>query len=386
MKKIFAFLLSIITIFLCSCTDPEPNNSTFNYTQLNCRSIEKDNWQILKFKNPSNNMALQLPMPNDWQIKPINDNTLNIVRENKIIGIISTKKLQSASESFQYNSESKINTDVYMQIDLTPDDKYYRTYKMQGFQNEDSITLNMQINYTELNEDAAYKIMSSVICTPKLASIPKPEHTNGSKRILIIGNSFVSTSEIGYFLETMLNNDNKGYTVEARSIGMASVSTFADNPEILNDIEYGYYSYVFICGFYSDTDTSKFYTIKSACDISDTKLVIFPAHNENRAVIDNALLEHNDAYFLDWKGEIDALINTGIDYFDFCIDDYHKHSTPLAGYVGAQMIFTSLFDTPVKKISNNLPIDTDYLNKKLGKYITSNGKIDGYTVQTYDIK
>ncbi|MBE6777066.1 MAG: hypothetical protein E7542_03020 [Ruminococcaceae bacterium] len=387
MKRLFSIFLTFITILcLCSCETPENTKTAISYAELVCRSIPHDEWQVLKFKNPENNMALQLSMPDDWKIKPINDNTLNIARNDKVIGIVSTKKLQNSKESFQHNSESKANTDVSMQIDLTSHNKYYRSYQMQGFQNENYITLNMQIDYTELDEDAAYKIMSSVICPPKLASIPKPEETNGAKQILVIGNSFINTSEIGSFLETMLDNDNNGYTVEARSIGMASVITFADNPEICNDIEYGYYSYVFMCGFYSQEDISKFHTIKSACDVSDTKLVIFPAHNESRAVIDAALLEHDDVYFLDWKGEIDALIDTGIDYFDFCMDDYHKHSTPLAGYVGAQMIFTSLFDTPIKEVSDYLPIDADYLDLKLGDYIASGGKIDGYTVQIYNIK
>ncbi len=39
----------------------------------------------------------------------------------------------------------------------------------------------------------------------------------------------------------------------------------------------------------------------------------------------------------------DELLDFGVDKWDMCIDDYHKHSKPLAGYVGAHMICRAVY-------------------------------------------
>jgi hypothetical protein len=90
----------------------------------------------------------------------------------------------------------------------------------------------------------------------------------------------------------------------------------------------------------------------NACKSSDTNLAIFPAHNESSSLIGTAGMLHPTALFLDWKGEIDSFISSGIDQSHFCIADSHKHSTPLAGYVGAHMIYRAIFD--------KVPTETSY--------------------------
>lgn len=396
MKRILSALIIIsLLIFLCSCGEKSNNESAnialnvSNYTEIECRNIPSENWRVLKIQNPDNNMALQFSAPNDWEIKTVDKNTLNIIRNDHIIGAISTREFKQAKETFAHCSESKVNTDVSMQIELKEfngKNQFYHFYEMEGVQDLENITFKMQILYNELNQDAAYKLMSSVICPPKIAPIPPLSETNDSKKIMIIGNSFVNTSKIGDFLQQMLINDNNTYSVTPVSIGMASVIRFANDYSICNRIENGEFAYIFMCGFYSKEDIQSLYTIKEACQKSNTKLIIFPAHNESRDIIDAALLEHSDVHFLDWKGEIDALIDNGINYYNFCVDDYHKHSTPLAGYVGARMIFKSLFNTPVKDVSRNLPIDDYSLNVTLKDYIESDGKISNYTIETYNLK
>ncbi len=360
-----------------------------DYTELECRKVSANNWQIIKIQNSKTNMGLQFAVPNDWSIHTANSSTLNILRGKKVIGTITTKKLDPPKESYQSCSESNLSTETLMRIDLKPSGNknfYYRFYEFVGTRKSESISLKMQIDYTELDEDAAYKIMKSVTCPPKYFPLPSLDSTNGSKEILIIGNSFINTSKIGSFLTDMLNTRNSEYYIDAVSIGMATVSTFANSSDICNDISQGRYCYVFMCGFYSSDAVRDFHTIKDACKKSNTKLVIFPAHNENRAAIDAAVSEHEEAYFLDWKAEVDALIDTGINYYDFCVNDSHKHSTPLAGYVGAHMIFRELFGTPVPTVTDSAPLDAEYLNLKLGNYISNNGKIKGHTETIYKIK
>ena len=60
----------------------------------------------------------------------------------------------------------------------------------------------------------------------------------------------------------------------------------------------------------------------------------------------------------------------GIDTWDFCIDDQHKHSTPLAGYVGAHMIYRAIFGEIPKKYQSNY-FDSASYYATLGDYVTN---------------
>jgi hypothetical protein len=47
---------------------------------------------------------------------------------------------------------------------------------------------------------------------------------------------------------------------------------------------------------------------------------------------------------LNWKGELEGLIKRGVDIWDLCISDAYNHSRPLAGYVGAHMIYRAIYN------------------------------------------
>ena len=89
---------------------------------------------------------------------------------------------------------------------------------------------------------------------------------------------------------------------------------------------------------------------------------------ENGRVISSATSSHPDLVCLNWKAEIDALIQTGIDKWEFCRDDEHKHSTALAGYVGAHMIYRALYGTPPFGPMWDA-IDQQYAEDMLGSYV-----------------
>lgn len=188
--------------------------------------------------------------------------------------------------------------------------------------------------------------------------------------MLILGNSFIGTSQIGGILKAMCAAGGQNTTVEAVSIGYATVSSYAEDGTFPELIRSGNYGIVLMCGFYNSDATEKLRHFVDACRASDTMLVIFPAHNESASVISSACSKwKDDAYVLDWKGEIDALIQyQGISRSDFCIDDQHQHSTPLAGFVGAHMIYRALYNRIPPAVSG-LNMSTASARRYLGSYV-----------------
>ncbi len=204
--------------------------------------------------------------------------------------------------------------------------------------------------------------------------------------ILILGNSFISTSEIGSILQSMCDAGGKQVDVTAVSRGYATVGSYAEAADYLRYIENGQYGIVFMCGFYGSGDADKPDCFVDVCISSGTPLVIFPAHNENQNVVSIATLRNaRNAYFLDWKGEISNLIKAKVvTAGDMCINDQHKHSTPLAGFVGAHMIYRTLFGSIPPEI-NTYSMSTFRAEYVLGDYVKT-GKISGVdTVPIYRI-
>ena len=161
--------------------------------------------------------------------------------------------------------------------------------------------------------------------------------------LLMLGNSFIATSEIGRLLGSMFSKNGKTCTVNPISRGYATVQTFAEDAALLSSIRSGTYDAVFLCGLYSTSQVAHVATVKAACDESGTRLILLPAYNESRAAIELAAKTYTTLPILDWKGEVETFIATGCDKWDFCIDDAHTHSTPLAGYVGAHMIYRGIY-------------------------------------------
>ena len=72
---------------------------------------------------------------------------------------------------------------------------------------------------------------------------------------------------------------------------------------------------------------------------------------------------------LDWKAEVDNLISTGINVSNFCIPDAHNHSTPLAGYIGAHMIYRAVFGE-IPQTTEFTYVTNEQINL-LGEYSTT---------------
>ena len=201
------------------------------------------------------------------------------------------------------------------------------------------------------------------------SGIGRLSHLKDSSNILIVGNSFVGTSKVANILQEMMDINGKSFNVDGISIGMGRLTDFSENPTILSYIENKTYDVIFMCGLYAQYNVASIETVRRACDASGVELVIFPAHNENLDCINNAKASYPDVIFMDWKRELDNLISEReIDIWDLCINDTYKHSKPIAGYVGAHMIYRAIFgEIPTGEMS--IYINQDEIDLILGDYI-----------------
>ena len=319
------------------------------------------------------------------------DELYEIYRSNKKIGEISTYPQPAAQETIEcvnsHSEEKQLsctrNFGLYKE---NGKDIYYRNFQFVCYKSTKECALNIRVDYTELDNASARALSEKAFTVYKPRNYTPVKSTNGSKKILILGNSFISSSTIGNILTDMLTQAGSDYTAIARSVGYANIATFANDEYLLNCIKNGDYAYVFQCGFYSHKDVSQFTYIKEACDASNTHLVIFPAHNEDPGSVISATRNFPDLLYLDWQAEINALIDQGRETGLFCKNDYHKHSTPLAGYVGAKMIYRALFGKNPPDITPTLKLNMDHVRTALGEYADSESFLTTFMGKVYNIR
>lgn len=255
--------------------------------------------------------------------------------------------------------------------------RYRFKYEFQSGEESCCITLTARYDEVDANAADALYLSSELNSTAAATAGALPQLQEGT--VLILGNSFIGTSNVGGVLRGILSDSGKTTHAAPISRGYATVKTYIEDPGIMAAIEEGAYSGVFICGFYSKDEVENLRVLKAACDSSDTELIIFPAHNEQRDVINAAQKEFPELFTLDWKAEIDALIDSGIDRSHFCINDEHQHSTEIAGIVGAQMIYRAIYGEMPSYVEGGV-IDGYNARDLLGSYLT-----DGEIVPTYEI-
>ena len=195
--------------------------------------------------------------------------------------------------------------------------------------------------------------------------------------MLILGNSFVASSNIGNILGEICTPDQINY-IDAVSLPNVSIKDYAGSATFIARIESGTYGMLFMCGLFSNDDVTGLEKIYEACQKSGTVLVLFPAHNEDRKRINAAQEKYPELVTVDWKEEIEQLIYSGVNKWDVCMNDGPEHSTALAGYVGASMIYRALFgELPQKPVTQQVSgITQAYVKTKLGEYLKT-GKICG---------
>ncbi len=404
----FIVLLLVITMFFSSCRTNVQTSSDMNSDYMNNSSdlvviedeisnsesdqteSKESNSEIVKPQtesiNPNSESTVQKPekkvitfspisfvmnggkntvtisFPKEWNLKK-NQNQYLISRDGNDIGYISLKApdVFNAAEcdGELYNATMKGETKEYT---------INNTLRRGIFVQNISKKINIYIDFIsdEIRYSSAYHLGNSITISDYYENIIDIENKNGANKILILGNSFLGTSKIGNFLEAMFIQGNKNYQVDVISVGGASIENFA-NEYYSQKIISGDYFAIFQCGIYNDRSKNYIDYIKSACDKTNTNFVLFPAHNEVEHEINEIKFLYPEILVLNWKNTIEKLVYSGVFWEDFCINDSHKHSKPLAGYVGALMIYRALFNEPPLKCYN-YPLDMNYIEKTLGDY------------------
>lgn len=355
-----------------STTTKSSHGQESSYDDIVCAEILE--FQQVGFSIKNSNIMIHMTMPKEWELVK-NKTGYTIVKKSQTIGrVTALENTSSANESVNvFLGEITVgDIKVTHSIDRVNSDKKPSYTRILGYHYDDKNgnqkNISITVAYQEIDSSAVVTMMTevekSISSTEKNMGVLQIQ--DNRNKILILGNSFVNTSQIGSILQTMCGSN---VSVEAYSRGYASVATYTDDAYMMQNIRAGSYSAVFMCGLYSYQDVLELKKIVHACQDSDTKIAIFPAHNENRSHVNDAALMYPSAVLIDWKAEIDALIGTGVDYSYFCIADTHKHSTPLAGYVGAHMIYRAVF--------NKIPQTTSFSQVSkpqmdlLGDYVTS---------------
>ena len=390
MKKSLICILLAVCMILCGCEKQDtsnPNTPTettaaeIDYTDIVCQDVNKFYQTTYAFKDSEH--FINLYFSYQWVLKiDVSGSFYSIMRSKKPIGHIYTGEYTPEPGSNWKILEEKdteyngLTIAEYVEQDLNASNSFRCRYRYSYVEGNETKAINITVDYAEAGEGIRYELYEHVdfeAFRDHTNFDTLPQLRGGS--ILILGNSFIASSDVGTILQSMVDANNKSLSVTAVSRGYANVSTYTGDPDMMCEIKNGFYDAVFICGLYNTDQIAELGILKSACDQSDTELIIFPAHNENRSVISNAASTYRSLMLMDWKNEIDLLIEQGgVSQSDMCVNDSHKHSTNLAGYVGAHMIYRAIFGAvPSSSITYPSGLQTT-ANNKLGKYV-QNGTV-----------
>ena len=398
MKKILIALLLAASLLLGGCTGKSTNQSSQEaqstqstetpavlddpnednaYESLDRR--DADSIHNVVFSLHSLPYSVSISMPEEWEL--IEDGSEKasriILRDGKEIGKLF---LGEATDLDKWKSVATRNTDLpgfpveeHIEKSGVGDSLAFRFRYYYAVEKESQkCPITLTVSYGEVSNGTAFRLLNHA-AAKKITGGDRLGDLSELKdgRIAILGNSFIGTSQVGQILKEMLTNHGKSAKVTAISRGYATVKTYIEDSSLMNSIRNGSYDAIFLCGFYSASEASNLTAMKEACDASGTRLVLFPAHNENRTTITSASTKHLSLYLMDWKQEIDSLIAGGIDKWDFCINDQHSHSTPLAGYVGAHMIYRAIYNELPNLDGGCSYVSTSQIKQLLGDYLTT---------------
>ena len=379
MKKLFLFLILIFVLLFVGCgntdntvTDDPLEDELFR--NIECREVTRFHDYHFSFNGSKDVITLSLPY--DWSFETKIDGSYDILRATQKIGTLRRGKADDL-EAWKTVHNGKIDSELFVVerfIDKTGvgetlkfRHRFYFSYEENGQINE----FTLIFNFDELGSSVAQRKINSSLYRP-IYTNPRMGCLNveAPDSILILGNSFINSSDVGEILGEMISVNGKNCNVQSISRGYATVDTFVKDSYLMSRISEGDYDIVFISGFYSIEEIENLKKLKTYCDESKTKLVVFPAHNESIPAINKAAELNSEIGFIDWKGEIDNFLVNGYSRLDFCINDGHQHSTPLAGYVGAHMIYRAIYnETP--KADMNTYISQKYVESKLKNYVSS---------------
>lgn len=352
--------------------------------KLSCRPIKSHAQK--HFSLGKDDLDISLSISDEWNLT-YDGAMYNISRDENSIGSICMGSLEDDSwsvvEDYTRKQDSEFSVKKFIEKKGSGSSVCYRYRFEYIFSATSPITVSLCVDYTELDANAADRLYQSVkICgTTTVKDGMLGDIADGN--YLVLGNSFIGTSNIGELLRDMFRTNQKSNDFRAISRGYANVGTYTSDATLMREIENGQYTAVFICGFYSDGEADNLVLLENACKASDTVLVIFPAHNEFDNPISLARKKCPSLPFLDWRGELNMLIESGVDKWDLCINDQHLHSTSYAGLIGAHMIYRAIYGE-IPSIDGMYSIDTNRAKEIFGDYLESGRVSLGYEVYRFD--
>lgn len=378
-------LLIVLTVLLLlsSCTDLAESGSETTNDETTAPIIETTSYEDID-RRPSNgykpfyygfhndSTLLLLSHPMEWELAEA-DGGFDILRDSETVGSLFGAPADDTADYTVLHTESHFKNGVRVNKYIEQRNggtgfRYRYVYEYPSDGHTRTVTLTAACaEIDDRNRDRFYSDVLAFdrIESDTLGALASDQGEPSS--ILILGNSFISSSDIGSILTEMLQNEGRDCTVEAVSRGYANVGTYANDSEYLALIREGTHEFVFICGLYSESQVKNLKPLKEACEESGATLVIFPAHNESADAVTAAQNEYPELFCLNWKEELDDLIIGGVDRWELCIDDAHDHSRPLAGYVGAHMIYRAIYgELPFEPMQYT--IDQRHIDNILGDY------------------
>jgi hypothetical protein len=356
--------------------DTSKDETPVRYWEIECYTTKSYTERHFSVDGADSDVCLSVS--SEWSFEDGEDG-YDILRDGNIIGAVvkgdadDLDAWNKADEFTRKYSESLSVTKTVESKGTGKNTQFRYRFKYSFADGENTRVLTLIANYEELDANAADKLYVSAELYGNEDSLLGSLAELQDKEILILGNSFIGSSSVGTILREMISVNNKGLSVSPISRGYATVQTYVEDAGIMDSIRNGAYKGVFICGFYSNPEVDYLKTLREACNASETTLVVFPAHNEERNVIKKAQQACPELYTLDWKAEVDSLIESGIERSHFCINDEHQHSTELAGIVGAHMIYRAIYgESP--SLDGVYAVTAYNAHELLGSYLTD-GKI-----------
>jgi len=349
---------------------PEQPDADAPWKDISRRDAE--NFVTKLFGEEEAAVALSLRCPKEWHFSTSPGDGLTIFRYDSDSNELEFGKIVVGDDSSDNNWAAVTKRTLLRSGMLTHEfveqngSQYRLRYVYANAKDEPCFSLTMDL--TECGETIRTNLFVSS-CLKQAATDPGMGTLSSlqGEKLLLLGNSFIGSSEIGTQLNGAFSANGKACSAAPTSIGYATVKTFAENSSILTSIRSGEYGAVFLCGLYSGSEVAYIETIRAACETGGAQLILLPAHNESRTAILQASKSYPDIPILDWKAEIDTFLAAGQDKWDFCINDAHLHSTPLAGYVGAHMIYRAIYGQSPSGFSGSVteaaarPILGDYI-------------------------
>ena len=378
----FVALLLVFCVFLGGCNNdpsntPEEETPTVTYNEdayleiplRKCPGIVRKTYGI-----KDSSAALVMKFYEDWEHRDDGEGGYSLWRDGKQIGRIEAGEGEDRNAwtviSERSTKPAQLQATHYLEKSVIENALHFRhRYCYRYSENGQTKAITLTLAYGEIDEYTQIELLGQITYKERYTDPMYGVLSNSQdKPILVLGNSFIGTSQIGNIYNEIARVSGKEELMMAVAEGYATVKTYAESEYVINRIENGDWSAVFMCGFYGDMN-HELGIIKRACEKSGTKLIIFPAHNENSGMVTKAMEAYPDLLCINWKREIEQLIVEGRSKWDFCYDDEHLHSTPLAGYVGAMMIWRAIWgEMPAVEVED---IPQDYYDSILGSYLTN---------------